>query len=79
MKELDIVVNGAIGRMNLPRKAENQEEEEPFLQSLRNPLPNTIDTWSLAYHADYNGSVKKTMTKKQGFQVIKRAMTKTVI
>ena len=27
-KKLEIVVNGAIGRTNLPRKAENQEEEE---------------------------------------------------
>jgi len=35
------VVNGAIGRMNLPRKAENQEEEEE--RFLHSQLP--IGTW----------------------------------
>jgi len=27
-RKLDIVLNGAVGRTNLPRKAENQGEEE---------------------------------------------------
>jgi len=35
-------VNGAIGRMNLPRKAENQKEEEAYYIVILSHRPNII-------------------------------------